>query len=338
MFCCGNCFSDHFLETVIEDKATTTTNCSFCGTKDVAVVEPEELADTFQPVIDMYSEAAGGDSSSIVDLLKIDWCLFENLNNDDSFRLLKEIFPETEFDSKKYTPKANSNIELIERWNSFRDRLKYENRFFYKETLELDHLRNLLDFVILSFADQPKEMYRARCNTEGKIYPKEDMGKPDKMRVGVGRANPVGIPYLYTASTPETAIAEIRPHKSDRVSVAKINVLESLSLADLRNPRRTISPLSLSEDDLNKICSDIGYLCQLGEELSKPVLPREADLEYLPTQYLCEFIKHCGFDGVVYKSSVGDGMNYAIFEDGKYEIREVELYEIMDISIDSEKK
>ena len=36
-----------------------------------------------------------------------------------------------------------------------------------------------------------------------------------------------------------------------------------------------------------------GYLINFGKELSRPIVPREAHLEYLSTQYLCEFIKQC---------------------------------------------
>lgn len=161
------------------------------------------------------------------------------------------------------------------------------------------------------------------------------MGKPPAKISTAGRANPIGIPYLYTASNISTAIAEIRPHKGDSVTVAKFDILEPLKLADLRNPRQSISPFTLKdEDELNQIYLDLDYLCHLGEELSKPILPREAHLEYLSSQYLCELIKHCGFDGVVYKSSVGDGDNFAIFYDEKLKASEVECYQVNNVNFD----
>lgn len=88
---------------------------------------------------------------------------------------------------------------------------------------------------------------------------------------------------------------------------------------------------------MNQVYLDLDYLCHLGEELSKPILPRDAQLEYLSTQYLCELIKHCGFDGVIYKSSVGDGDNYAIFTDSKVQSLDVEVYFVNDIEITSSK-
>ena len=75
--------------------------------------------------------------------------------------------------------------------------------------------------------------------------------------------------------------------------------------------------------------NNIEYMRILGDELSKPIIPKKADLEYLSTQYLCELIKHFNYDGVVYKSSVGSGDNYAIFNDDKLTINDVSVYKII---------
>jgi hypothetical protein len=52
----------------------------------------------------------------------------------------------------------------------------------------------------------------------------------------------------------------------------------------------------------------------VGLELTRPVLPRSTATDYVPSQYLCEFIKKQGFDGVIYTSSVGTGKNLALFD------------------------
>ncbi len=76
-----------------------------------------------------------------------------------------------------------------------------------------------------------------------------------------------------------------------------------------------------------------GILYRLGEELSKPVIPKEAHLEYLPSQYMCEFIKKCGFDGVMYKSAMSSGVNYALFNDDKLSAIEVKQYHVNSIKV-----
>ena len=75
------------------------------------------------------------------------------------------------------------------------------------------------------------------------------------------------------------------------------------------------------------------YLCRLSEELTLPVLPKSANLEYLPSQYLCEFIKHCEYDGVIYRSAMGVGVNYAIFNDSKVTGIDVRQYRIDNITV-----
>lgn len=75
----------------------------------------------------------------------------------------------------------------------------------------------------------------------------------------------------------------------------------------------------------------LGFLRKLGFELSKTISPKEAEVEYIPLQYLCEFIRTNGFDGVIYKSSVSEGYNVAVFSDTKVECVTTRLYEINNI-------
>jgi len=47
---------------------------------------------------------------------------------------------------------------------------------------------------------------------------------------------------------------------------------------------------------------------------SKPYSPNEAEKDYLPTQYIAEYIKNKGFKGVKYESAVNDnGFNICFF-------------------------
>lgn len=333
MNCCSNCFKDDFLSKQIKDLSKQHGDCDYCKTKNIATINPIELSDYFQPLIDLYDVSDEG--KSLVDLLKKDWVLFSKLEIDLAQQLLEDIL-ETKFDDL-YLSKANINVSNILNWQDFKHELKHDNRYFPKKAPSYEHLNGLLQYLILPRETVPKHLYRARINDDGNPITVDYMGKPPAKISTAGRANPIGIPYLYTASNISTAIAEIRPHKGDGVTVAKFDILESLKLADLRNPRQSISPFALDEDELNQIFLDLDYLCHLGEELSKPILPREAHLEYLSSQYLCELIKHCGFDGVVYKSSVGDGDNFAIFYDEKLKASEIECYKINNINFDFDK-
>jgi len=162
------------------------------------------------------------------------------------------------------------------------------------------------------------------------------MGKPPKNLVLNGRANPIGITYLYASSSIDTAISEVRGHKGEVVTVAEFQMKSNLRLADLREPKSTISPFELNED-LELIYKNMPFLTLLGNELSKPIIPREANLEYLPSQYLCELLKDIGFHGIIYKSSISDGNNYVIFNDKELKAIKTYQYQIVDVTTKSEK-
>lgn len=63
------------------------------------------------------------------------------------------------------------------------------------------------------------------------------------------------------------------------------------------------------------------------------MLPQGAAIDYIPSQYICEFIKKSGFDGVIYRSSVSDGMNLALFDPAKAVGNSVKDYNITRVSV-----
>jgi RES domain-containing protein len=66
--------------------------------------------------------------------------------------------------------------------------------------------------------------YRARINAGENTIPIDQMGAPHVGVASNGRANPPGTPKLYVGSTPETSIAEIRPHTGETATVAEFNI------------------------------------------------------------------------------------------------------------------
>jgi RES domain len=68
--------------------------------------------------------------------------------------------------------------------------------------------------------------------------------------------------------------------------------------------------------------------------LTRPVLPQAAAIDYTPSQYLCEFIKKCGYQGVVYRSSVSDGINLALFYPALAMAGAVTQFRVTRVSVD----
>ena len=96
-----------------------------------------------------------------------------------------------------------------------------------------------------------------------------------------------------------------------------------------------VSPFMLADaEDISRMRSDLPFLERLGDELMRPVVPQAAAIDYTPSQYLCEFIKKCGYDGVIYRSSVSDGINLALFDPTRAQSGVVTQYQVTRVSVD----
>lgn len=97
-----------------------------------------------------------------------------------------------------------------------------------------------------------------------------------------------------------------------------------------------MSPFLLeSREDLEEILAVLPLLERLGEELSKPVLPASAAYEYTTSRYLCEFVKSRNFDGVLYRSSVSDEVNLALFDPDRAEALRVDTCRVDRVAVDT---
>jgi len=313
--------------------------CSYCGSEDVPVVPPTRLADFFQLLIGAYRRDDGG--KLLVQWFREDWGMFEHTRMDDSRAkdLLGEILNDGEIVRQPFLPADYSGADRLGEWEKLRDELMYQNRYFPGVSDEyLNRLEVLLDYLRLDGDEVPNVWFRARIQTGDAMVAVDDMGAPPRGIASHGRANPAGIPYLYLGSTQETAISEIRPHTGERVCVVDFRTQPDLNLVDLRRPKKMVSPflLEFSEAwDIPRMRRDLPVLERLGEELTRPVLPHSAAIDYTPSQYLCGFIKKCGYDGVVYRSSVGDGINLALFDPAKAQPGTVVQWHVFRVSVDA---
>lgn len=327
-FCCSNCFNDVFLERRIKELSGNTGKCNYCEKQNTEIIEVNKLQDLFEEIFDLYEENQEG--LLLSELLYIDWKMFE-INKHIANRLLSDILNISEILTVKYINKIEKTSEVV--WDNFKEELKHKNRYFPNDKeFNKEDLKDI--FQYFETIDYPKEIFRARISKDRKIILNERMGKPPSGQLTQGRANPVGISYLYVASNIQTAISEIRPDKGDIVTVSKINLPDNLRFLDIRSPKNTISPFHFSDNILEAVYKDLDLLEKFGEELSKPILPREAGIEYLASQYLSELIKHSGFDGMLYTSSIGDGFNIVIFNNVELNFIESNLYSINNIAIE----
>lgn len=346
-YCCVNCFDSPTLKQYIKNEGKTG-NCSFCGAQNVYCIEPAELEDKFIPIVELYDiienfmpldDLKTWDGDFIWEKLNEDWDIFTFYEYEKQEELVKAIFASrnpkdgndqflhsyVEMEDEYWGERDQVSEKLGEEWDSFCQEIKYKNRYFISKVLDLELLGELLSFQEESI-HVDSHLYRSRISDSSAKLDPSQMGKPPIERSQPGRANPMGIPYLYVASNTETAIDEKRPFIKDKVVVGDFVVRTLLRVVDLRDPK--VNDPFLYGDNLEFIVKHLGFLRKLGFELSKTISSKEAEIEYIPLQYLCEFIKMRGYDGVIYKSSVAEGYNLAIFSDDKLNCIETKLYEI----------
>lgn len=336
-YCCPECFDDRGLrKNIIPSFSSARGVCDYCGSENVDLVEPGKLVDVFEMLISIYEPDPDG--KSLVEWLKEDWRLFAHPRMDIAHakELLSEILDDGDVVRQSFSPSVAYKSEGLVRWETLRDELMYKNRYFLDETLDTDQLSQLLDH--LPADDMPSVWYRARIQSGDVPYVINEMGAPPNRLATHGRANPTGIPYLYLGSLAETAAAEVRPHTGEVACVADFKITPPFVAVDLRDPRKLVSPFVLADAGaIGQMRADIPFLERLGEELTRPVLPRSAAIDYIPSQYLCEFIKKSGYDGVVYRSSVSSGMNLALFNPAKAVGGEVSIFNIGRVSVEVER-
>lgn len=125
----------------------------------------------------------------------------------------------------------------------------------------------------------------------------ESLPPPPSISIN-GRANPEGIRYTYLCEDETTPIYEVRPTINQIVSVARFRLTKQLKLFDIN--------YSMDHIEFPTLFSTIS------EKFSMPYNGKPID--YLPTQYLTEFIRTMGFDGIRFNSSLHDnGKNVVLF-------------------------
>lgn len=307
-------------------------NCDYCARADVSTYEPTDLRSWFEPVVDSYTDDADG--WPLVKLMRDDWALFEGsgLADANAKELLADVLDDGEIVRRPFAPVAEAS-DSLDRWDELREELMHGNRWFLRSALDFERLGSLLSYLIVDPSEISSSWFRARLQGGGHGFSLGEMGPPPAALASHGRANPAGIPYLYVGSSALTGIAEVRPHTGDIASVARFELAE-LRAVDLRAPRRSVSPFILEDSSVvSQLRADLPLLVRLGDELTRPVLPTSAAFEYTPSQYLCEFIKSCNFDGVIYRSSVSEGTNLALFDPSKFEALDVESHRVGRVSI-----
>lgn len=308
--CCMSCFMDMAISQKVARQSAEQGYCERCSTRRAILVDCCELSSDFSILLSLYRESEDGDE--LIALIEKDWAIFSSAVIDKR-ALLNDLLPETV--GVRYATSQPMDNAAQRRWVALKDELKYKNRFFPESAPNANELAELLGLLVISQSDLPNSFFRARVQRGDVALGLEDLVAPPIGVAQAGRANPPGLSYLYVASDPETALAEVRPTVADVVVVAQFEAVRPFKLVDLSDPRSLISPFRLGLEALSNVRAEMAFLMMLSEDLTRPTPAHKAAYDYLATQYLCELIKCIGYDGVRYRSSLNTGgHNFAFFD------------------------
>lgn len=208
-------------------------------------------------------------------------------------------------------------------WELFKHTIKHYNRFFEVDGVEirskcLDKINAYLyDFI--TDIDIDTRFYRAREQDDSikditGIDPYKEMGPAPYNRAKTNRMSPAGISYLYVAEDMNTAFSECRLN-GKRAVVAEFKLKESLQIIDF-SKSVFYSSGSVFEDDYDHDGRWISsFLRSFVKEITMPVDENVKDhsYDYVATQVIAEYLRSKNYDGICFKSSVGDGKSYVFF-------------------------
>lgn len=351
-----DCFGDELFRSIIKSLNYKDT-CDVTNKKETYVYDTNihsELRPYFEQLLEVFtpiSEVPFCDDTNInrVDFIEnvlAKWNLF-NVCEKDIKKIIVNISANR---LKEYPDLFRGKVTISQLWNNdymnkycilknfewedFCDDIKYSNRFHSKE-VNTEQLGELLKFFILCVSPNSIKLYRSRiCDyshyNNGYLAYK-DIGAPPAGLASAGRVNSEGAPCLYLANTDITTYHEVKARPFDHITVGEFTNKEEIRLIDL-SKLGDISPLKFEDVDITWFAININIVKKMADEISKPMRRFDKDIDYVPTQYISDYIKSLGYDGIVYKSTIHNGgINYAIFDQSKFECQKCRLVEIKDV-------
>lgn len=329
---CPNCFSDNELKGFIGSSGKTG-DCNICSSKDVLMLDARELLDFFQELIDNFKRSPQGET--LKSKISGTWSLFSN--HDIANNILNEVLPQLKTEitnAEDFVNFRDDIVDNVKHWSILKEDLKWSKRY-------IPDISRLEDLGWDAFFNTQFELkstdllYRARLHQSSgsPAFQANEMMCPPATIVPGGRANPPGIPYLYLSDTPETVLYEVRAGYLDEVSLGVFKLKDSVASArivDFTENTSLFQPGKINETIKGRLLRAI-----ISADLSKPMRRYDSELEYVPTQFICEYIKvFTGAMGIRFNSSVNPtGNNFVVFDQSLMECVDVQVKKISRLSL-----
>lgn len=334
---CSNCFADKELKGFILT-SNVVSDCNVCYSKQQPLLDLSELYDFFQELIDNFRLVDVG--LPLSSKIQADWSFFSS--NEIANQILNFILPRIQTEIISPDDNVDYSQEIIANfghWETLKDELKWKNRF----VIDIHRLGKgefnwdafLRDINTQFNLTNDYKLYRARIHNKSglPVYDMNEMGCPQREIASGGRANPPGIPFLYLSEDDNTVLYEVRASYLDEISVATFQLKEensSVDIVDFTKDSPLFQPDNVKDTIQGKLLRD-----RISKDLSKPMRRYDSELEYIPTQFICEYIKvFTGAKGIRFRSSLHrEGNNIVFFEPNIMECTAVKKIKIRSINL-----
>ncbi len=363
MIFCNECFNDVQIRSIVES-INVKGKCPICGRKNVFLYDTDKdfsLMDFFNELIMIYTPQAllpsgypNSEVHMIADELKNQWNIFsDSISSSKIYEMIKalslNLYNDSAnlFDAPVGIPEKYDDSYLQEHsilrghnWDEFVESIKHDNRF-HTQIINTEKLSTYLSYLRKDYK-KGKAMYRGRLCNGDKYFKPSEMSAPPKEYAKEGRANSNGISRLYLADCEKTCIHEIRSGAFDNISIGKFVLKRNISVIDFKQINK-FSPFNGDFDFLEYLINK-PVLHKIDEEMGRAVRSSDNHLDYIPTQYLCDFIKTLEYElnkkysGVEYSSTLNsEGYNLAIFYPELFKCTSVNTYTIKKLNYEFSK-
>lgn len=363
MIFCEHCFKDKEIASIIcAAPALHIGVCPVCHHREAHLYDTNvqsELTPYFEELLSIYTPATSlpatypkAEMRTLIDDLKDRWNIFAEIPRTQIYEILKSICSEFYANTPEVLDGPVGIQELYDSlylkdyallknndWDSFVTEIKTKNRY-HSKLINFDILEKYCSFIRKTYKAGAL-FYRARIS-ELNGYSVNEMSAPPAGKSSEGRANARGITCLYVANDVDTTLHEVRAGVFDFVCVGAFRLKEDITVVDLR----AIAEISPFVDGLECLSHAINkqYLEKLNSEMSKSLRRSDSTLDYVPTQYIVDFIKsieHNGkqeYNGIEYNSTTNPGgYNLAIFNPDVFECISTSVYDIEKLQYTSKK-
>lgn len=328
---CHRCIGELYIKKLIRAKGNKENNCSYCG-KSLRNIRIDDLAAKVHEMFnlhysltefDSYYDRTGPDANEVIqEELEVDDVISEDIfqslqNNYNDHHEIDRIYDE-DYGYEKITVRGD---DFDRKWEEITKSLREEARFFNQSAKEfLDDLFSDIHTQVTGNSDAVIKdlgtetvLYRARvfhskdAVLEALSQPERKLGPPPPEDAKAGRMNALGVPVFYGATSPEIAMAEVRPAVGSHVVMARFSPLRNLRILDLSALKSLIHIEGSMFDPENlKKTEKIRFLKTLSYKLTIPVLAEVRGHEYLITQAVSEYLglsSNYNLDGISFHST-----------------------------------